>query len=209
MLTYYNYDEFISEIMKLFPDDYINNITKKLKEKEILQNVEYYQVKLKEKRNLYYYNELEIINDKIDNLIQKLFKIEYKEKRTFLFGDNKIIIGLDYLSQPSIVIGNYNNNYFEGNILLYFYEKPTVDIYFKKFFLEGYNKALKNINFGNESESNIKDNNSKIIGKAYKIYELENYKSTPTDKDIKNSIRTNNTTNESILSSVIFVVKSY
>ena len=35
---------------------------------------------MKEKRNLYYYNELEIINDKIDNLIQKLFKIEYKEK---------------------------------------------------------------------------------------------------------------------------------
>ena len=52
--------------------------------------------------------------------MQKLFQPEYNEKRIFLFGDNKIIMDLELTSQYSIIIGHYNNNYFETDLLLQF-----------------------------------------------------------------------------------------
>ena len=103
------YSEFMSEVMNLLSEDYLNNINNNLTKEEYIKDLissQYYSMKLKEKNNIYYYyDNIEIIDDKIEKIIQKLFQPEYNEKRIFLFGDNKIIMDLELTSQYSIIIG--------------------------------------------------------------------------------------------------------
>ena len=204
-----NYNEFISEIMNLISDSYKNEVNAKLKNEENfkeLKNVEHYRVELKEKKNLsYYYGGIEIINDKIENLIQNLFNIENKEKMIFLFGDNKIIMNLDLTSQYSIILGDYIIDYFETSLLLQFNNKEYLDNYLKKFVAKGYDKTLENFTFELQNEIHIKDENSILIGKVYKINELENNITTNQNNDtpgnaqnnINNSISNINSNNNS------------
>ena len=190
-----NYNEFISEIMNLISDSYKNEVNAKLKNEENfkeLKNVEHYRVELKEKKNVsYYYGGIEIINDKIENLIQNLFNIEYKEKRIFLFGDNKIIMNLDLTSQYSIILGDYIIDYFETSLLLQFNNKEYLDNYLKKFVTKGYDKTLENFTFELQNEIHIKDENSILIGKVYKINELENNITTNQNNDTPGNAQNN------------------
>ena len=171
------YDEFISEVMNLLSEDYLNNINNNLTKEEYIKDLissQYYSMKLKEKNNIYYYyDNIEIIDDKIEKIIQKLFKLEYNEKRIFLFGDNKIIMDLELTSQYSIIIGHYNNNYFETDLLLQFSKKEEINTCFQKFTSEGYYKSYENLTFKQNNEIIIKKDDSNIIGKVYKISELE------------------------------------
>ena len=82
------YIEFLSEIIKLFNDDYIKEINSKINEDKMkeIKSVYTYSNTLKEKNKAYYYdNDIEIINEKIKNIIKRIFNIEIGEKKVFLF----------------------------------------------------------------------------------------------------------------------------
>jgi len=171
-----NLTELSSEIMKIFPDDYLKDIKKTFNDKEKIKKLfkkDHYNAELKEKNKIwYYYDEIEIINSDIARIMLKLFEVEYSDKRNFLFGDDKIIMDLNTMPQSSIIIGNYNFNYFEADILLYFKYKKYISYYYEKFKTEGYLNAAKNFDFGRKIEIDLKKD-SHIIGKAFKISELE------------------------------------
>ena len=169
-----NYKKFISEIINLFPGDYTKNIHSKTEDAE-LRNSQYYSMKWKEKKNLYFYfDNIEIINEKITEIIEKLFNIEYKEKRIFLLGDKKIIMdfSLEYETskQFSIITGDYTKDYFETDFLLHFFNKQDIDKYFKIFTSKGYDYVIKNLIHPQNKEIYMIDSTKTFpIGKAYKI----------------------------------------
>ena len=77
-----NYNKFISEIIDLFPQDYTKDIHSKTEDAE-LRNSQYYSMKWKEKNGLYFYfDNIEIINEKITEIIEKLFR----KKNVFIRG---------------------------------------------------------------------------------------------------------------------------
>ena len=125
------YIEFLSEIKKIFNDDYINEINSKIIDDKIkdIKSLYTYSNTFKEKNNIFYFaNDIEIINEKIKNIIQRIFNIEIGEKKVFLFGDDRIIMSVEYQEQNSLMIGNYNKNYyFEKDLLLNFYTKLNLE----------------------------------------------------------------------------------
>ena len=60
---------------------------------------------------------------------------------------------LDIMPQHSIILGNYNNSYFETEILLYFSQKDYVGYYFEKFKNEL--NSAKNFDFGSKIEIDL------------------------------------------------------
>jgi len=197
-----NNNEFAMEIIKLIPTGFLNNINEISQNKEKtkkLYNSEYSTIKIKEKKNLYYlYEEIEIINEKIQNMIRELFQVKFEDKKKFLFGDKKIIMDFNIMPQSSIIIGNFNKNYFESNILLTFTSKFESEKFFKKFYSEKYESIeAKYLNFGNNKEIILKTN-SNIIGRAFKIYELENDISNINENGNNNVSTTNETIQISI-----------
>ena len=171
-------DKFLDDIIKLCPDDFINNINNISKDEEKIKKYfdnEPISLEIKNKNNIYYYNdEIEIINEDIIDLIKEIFKIKYGEKqRLFLCGDKAIIIEFDIMPQNSIIIGKYNNNYFEQDILLCFDKNEDMKNYFNKIHEKGYiSFESKELKFDNNNVINLIEN-SNIIGKAYKIKEIE------------------------------------
>ena len=174
-----NYNKFISEIIDLFPQDYTKDIHSKTEDAE-LRNSQYYSMKWKEKNGLYFYfDNIEIINEKITEIIEKLFNIEYKEKRMFLLGDKKIIMdfSLEYetSNQFSIITGDYTKDYFETDFLLHFFNKNDIHNYFQIFTSKGYDYVINNLIHPQNKEIYMIDNTKSFsIGKAYKIFELWN-----------------------------------
>jgi hypothetical protein len=80
----------------------------------------------------------------------------------------------DIMPQNSIIIGKYNNDCFEQDILLCFDKKEDMKNYFDKIHYKGYiSFKSKELKFDNNNVINFVQN-SNIIGKAYKIKELEN-----------------------------------
>ena len=185
----------ISEAINLFPEDYIKSINSKLLSDNIkfLKISKNYSTELKEKNCLfYYYNDIEIIDDKIAGLIKRLFSVGDQQKKNFLFGDNKIIMDLDIISQDSMIIGNFDNDYFWTYLLLHFYKKEYIRNYFKLFISNGYKNVMDNLIFNQKNEIFLKDNHSNVIGKYYKIFELEknNNISTNIQQNEQNNIYT-------------------
>ena len=187
------YDEFLYEIIKLFNDDYINEINSKTKIEKIneLKNINNYKANLKEKNKIYYYyNNIEIINDKIKNIIQKIFYVEIFDKRIFLFGDEKIIMDLDYEKQYSLILGDYTNNYFDTKILLNFYTNENIKLFINFFKSNGYKDTMKKFeNHNNENEVNFKEDNTTTHAKFYKIENFEkevNKNGVNTNPDVTN-----------------------
>ena len=182
-----DYNKLLEDIMKLLTDDFINKCNEISKDKEKIKKYfsnKRISLEIKNKNNIYYYNdEIEIINDKVKNIIQKLYDNETIENHRFLFGDRAIIMEFDIMPQSSIIIGKYNNECFEPNILLRFNKKENMKNYFDII----HNKFLalkkKELNFENNFEINLV-HNSNIIGKAFKIKELDNNQI----KDINNNI---------------------
>ena len=173
-----NYEGFLSEIMKIFTDDKKRNLYTNMNDGKIntIKNIDNYLIKPIEKNNIYYYKNIEIINDKITYLIQKIFNVECHEKRIFLLGDNKIIMNFDYKGQYSIITGNYNNKYFEAEYLFRLYTVQNLDYCHKKFISVGYDKAMS-LFFYPKKGGNIifiKDESPTIIGELNKINDLEN-----------------------------------
>ena len=188
-----NYNEFISGIINLFPPDYTKDILSKTEDTE-LRNSEYYSMKWKQKNNLYfYYDNIEIINEKITEIVEKLFNIEYKEKRIFLLGDKKIIMdfSLEYETskQFSIITGDYTKDYFETDFLLHFFNKQDIDNYFKIFTSKGYDYVINNLFHPQNKEIYMIDNTKSLIGRAYKIYELWKKENTNNINQSTNIIR--------------------
>ena len=179
-----NNKESLSGIMNSFPVDYIELIDTSINNGEIekIKNINNYQCELKVKNNVQYYVNFEIINKEIASIIQELFSIELNDKKIFLLGDNKIIIPIDITSQPSIIIGEYNNNYFESVLLLYLYNSQYIDYCFTKFKTKGYTNALSNLNLEYKNETHTKNDAS--IGKLFKISDLENNKISNENLDI-------------------------
>ena len=172
-----NYNKFLEEIMKLLSKDFIDKINEISKDKEKIKKYfsnEPILLGIKNKNNIYYYNdEIEIINDKTKNIIQKLFDNETKENHRFLFGERAIIMEFDLIPQSSIIIGKYNNECFEPKLLLSFNKKEDMKNYFD--IIHGkYVWIMKNeLKFENNFVINLV-HNSNIIGKAFKIKELDN-----------------------------------
>ena len=179
-----NNKESLSGIINSFPVDYIEPINTSINNGQIekIKNINNYQYELKVKNNVQYYVNFEIINEEIASIIQELFTIELRDKKIFLFGDNKIIMPIDITSQPSIIIGEYNNNYFESVLLLYLYNSQYIDYCFTKFKTKGYTNALSNLNLEYKNETHIKNDAS--IGKLFKISDLENNKISNENLDI-------------------------
>ena len=168
------YIEFLSEIIKLFNDDYIKEINSKINEDKMkeIKSVYTYSNTLKEKNKAYYYdNDIEIINEKIKNIIKRIFNIEIGEKKVFLFGDNKIIMSVDYQVQYSLMIGIYNNNDYYEKIYLYnFYTRQNLEYCLKSFTDVGYINTKKILIYlQHQNEINLKDGQSNIIGQLYNI----------------------------------------
>ena len=184
--------------MKIFPDDYLKDIIKTFNDKERIKKLykeEYYKIELKEKNKIwYYYDEIEIINSDITRIMVKLFEVQYSDKRNFLFGDDKIIMDLNTMPQSSIIIGNYNNNYFEADVLLYFKHKKYISYYYEKFKTEGYLNTAKNFDFGRKIEIDLKKD-SHIIGKAFKISQLEKCSINTIENENKSINNSTNYTN--------------
>ena len=167
------YIEFLSEIIKLFNDDYIKEINSKINEDKMkeIKSLYTYSNTLKEKNKAYYYdNDIEIINEKIKNIIKRIFNIEIGEKKVFLFGDNKIIMSVDYQEQYSLMIGIYNkNDYYEKNYLYNLYTKQNLEYCLKSFTDIGYAETKKILIHPQQNEINLKDDKSSIIGQLYNI----------------------------------------
>ena len=167
------YIEFLSEIIKLFNDDYIKEINSKINEDKMkeIKSVYTYSNTLKEKNKAYYYdNDIEIINKKIKNIIQRIFNIEIGEQKVFLFGDNKIIMSVDYQEQYSLMIGIYNkNDYYEKNYLYNLHTKQNLEYCLKSFTDIGYAETKKILIHPQQNEINLKDDKSSIIGQLYNI----------------------------------------
>ena len=167
------YIEFLSEIIKLFNDDYIKEINSKINEDKMkeIKSLYTYSNTLKEKNKAYYYdNDIEIINKKIKNIIQRIFNIEIGEQKVFLFGDNKIIMSVDYQEQYSLMIGIYNkNDYYEKNYLYNLYTKQNLEYCLKSFTDIGYAETKKILIHPQQNEINLKDDKSSIIGQLYNI----------------------------------------
>ena len=190
------YIEFLSEIKKIFNDDYINEINSKIIDDKIkdIKSLYTYSNTFKEKNNIFYFaNDIEIINEKIKNIIQRIFNIEIGEKKVFLFGDDRIIMSVEYQEQNSLMIGNYNKNYyFEKDLLLNFYTKLNLENCIKSFTDNGYNKTMNTLLNPqvNNKDIYLKDDSSNTIGQLYKINEENNIAS---QAEYNNSNNNNNT----------------
>ena len=89
------YDKFLDEILNKFEEKQIQYINNKTKEDEFLRNINYYNVlyKLKlikiEKNQKSYYNDIEIINNKIKFFLNDLFQIKIEEEAKIIFNNKK------------------------------------------------------------------------------------------------------------------------
>ena len=196
------YIEFLSEIKKIFNDDYINEINSKINDDKIkdIKSLYTYSNTFKEKNNIFYFaNDIEIINEKIKNIIQRIFNIEIGEKKVFLFGDDRIIMSVEYQEQNSLMIGNYNKNYyFEKDLLLNFYTKLNLENCIKTFTDNGYNKTMNTLLNPqvNNKDIYLKDDSSNTIGQLYKINEENNIASQAEyNNSNNNNTNPNNQTN--------------
>ena len=98
---------------------------------------------------------------------------------------------LKTIKNSSIIIGNYINCCFEGDILLNFKKKDDMEYYFKRFLVEGYKYiANKYLNFDKGITIDL-TNEKYIIGKAFKIENLENNVFNKNE-NINNNISENN-----------------
>ena len=200
--------QILQEIITILPESYFNFINEQLKNEEIIQKLSdlkiyslEYEKKETSKGIILYYDNMEIINDNILNLISELFKIDHKDKRKFLFGDCKFIMTFQLPQQFSLIIGYLDeNNSFSTELLLNFYMKEKVKYFMKKFPSKGYSIVMNNIKFNDLFEAPILTGNSIEEGNAYiiknnqkenKILANQNKKeekSELTSQDIQNNI---------------------
>ena len=164
--------QFTLDIMKILPNDYIQKIKNKDNyEINKLKNIEY-KLKIKKKILMgntptYFYTDINIIDYKIYNLIKDIFKIDYEERKDFLFGDNKIIMSFYITNQNSLFIGNYNDFQFIPDIMFDLNSKKYLDYYIQNFISKGYYAIMKNINI-QDSLFVLEIEPTKHIGYAYK-----------------------------------------
>ena len=142
-----NNSQFLLEINKLLPNDYLKKIKEKTEDRNKLdefKNAVTYEFKLKNripfqnKSIYYYYDNIEIMNEEIFNYIKDILNIQNGNKRVFLIGDNKIIMELNLTYQYSLIIGNYVDFSFVPSILIDFNVIDYYNSYFKKFIEKGY-----------------------------------------------------------------------
>ena len=190
----YNYNEkddktknkILEEFIDLFENNNLIDLNNKIKDeslkKKIIEN-ESYNISLQEieKKNIYYYNEIVIINTPIKDLINDLFEIEFKNKAFFLFVDQKIILKFIKNSQFSMITGFLDeNDTFKAEKLLYFNNENDLTLYIDKFQKEGYSTTLNYLN--NQLDINNKDKTIKG-----KIYNLDNNPFQPDQTEKKNN----------------------
>ena len=130
-----DYDEYIFEIVKLFPEDMLKRLeSKKAEHDDHLRESVYIRLNSEEisldkiNKKISYYNNNIIINDKLLNLFREiennnlLYYLRY-EKIQCLIGDNKIFI-INNGNPLLLNIGHLNDEYvFETDLLIcYYYE---------------------------------------------------------------------------------------
>ena len=158
-----------------FLDEYLKSLNNKEKSLQMFKS----NKKINEKKEINYNDDIEIINDKMKNLINELFENIYIEDRKFLFGDQKII--MDY-KLNYIIVGNFKNNIFNPEILLYFDQEKHIEYYLSLFKLKGF---FENINKLNYDYNVIKISENEEI--KVNAYEINNHENNEFHSDLNNN----------------------
>ena len=175
-------EKILNEIINKVPSDISKEINDKINNEKIinkLSDIELYDLKSDKKKvedeTINYIDNFLIINDNIYNLLLELFKIKLKEKIKCLFGDNEFIMNPQNNLPNSIIIGYLDkDNIFKTEILLKLYDNRYIDVYFRKFSLNGYSNTINNFNLIHKKIPLLNENKIKE-GTAYIIKDIENF----------------------------------
>ena len=174
-----DYDEYIFEIVKLFPEEMLNKLDSKKSEHNALRRSVYITLNSEEKmfdrinKTINYYNDNAIITDKFLNLFAEIEKINFLnlryEKIKCLIGENKIFI-INNENPLLINIGHLNDeSVFETDLLMCFYEKGNyLNNFVSKIKSKNFADYLKNLNLEyNKVNYDIFNENEEIVGEIF------------------------------------------
>jgi len=217
-----NDDILIDKIISLFPSDFINdsNIKKEYNNElfNYLKNSEEYKLKLENFSGLYYFDNIELINNYTFNIINEIFEIYYEEEKEFIFKEDKIIMKLKLYSpheQYNLLIYSIdNNNEISLEILINFKEESSFNDYFEKLCKNKIINILGEVYFKKNTDNNLEIKiNEKIT--AYKIKniiinnqkkiesKILNHKEMNENKDNSDALINQNKNDESLPKLVI------
>ena len=185
-----NYDKYIYELIKNFPNDNLELLEYKKKNQEELYKklnifglnttaypIEKSKYKFNGKDNLVYYGENEIVSEEFYKLFIDIETYKLKtliekesEKINCFIGEGKIYIPEKTNKYPLLNIGKYENNIFKPNILIIYKNEIKFSSLIFKLENQSFGDFMKQFNLDSSNEIDIKDYlKEEIIGKICKL----------------------------------------
>ena len=200
-----NKDIILNELAnELLPNEYLINLSNKGKVAQIKN-----RKKMNENKEIDYKDNIEIIDDKVKNLMVDLFGIIYVEERKIIFRNQKII--MNYKLENNILIGDLKNYTFIPEIMINFELKKPTEYYLLMFRNKGYysiiNELKKNNNAFIRNENEIirvkvhNINNHKNI-QFSSIINYDNDKNENSEFYINDNINDNQNDNQNIFNDI-------
>ena len=156
-----NKDEILNELINgLLPNNYLINLNNKVKDPQIKINKE-----INENKEIDYKDNIEIIDDKVKNLMIDLFGIIYVEERKIIFRNQKII--MDYKMENNLLIGDLEDYTFIPEIMINFGLKKPIEYYLSMLQSKGYFGIINELKKNNNAF--IRNENEIIKVKVYNI----------------------------------------
>ena len=144
-------------------------IKNKIKQKDNFLNTKYCLIdeKIFENVSINYYNNFELVDDEIKDLIEQLINIKFEIKGKFLFGNNRIFAYFN--NQNYLLIGTFNKDKaFITNFLIQFNNHKFIDLYINEFKSKAFEDVIKQFKGLNENSYD------KLRGNFGNIYNIKN-----------------------------------
>lgn len=184
-----NFDNYIYEIIKNFPNTLLDDLDKKRNNQyEIMEkfqkskndnnifSIELITFKSKHNNNFFYYGENEIISEEFFSVFKELESEELKktitkEKIKCLIREEKIyIISKIFEKYPLINVGYYENNIFKPYLLIYYKDELSFDSFLLKLEKDSFRDFINNYKIEENEITEIKNiAEKKIIGKIFNL----------------------------------------